>query len=33
MPQIGYAHVRAPMGRRGMVAACHPLAPLAGVTC
>ena len=31
MPQIGYAHRQAPMGRRGMVAACHPLASLAGV--
>src|SRR5258707_4889769 len=31
MPQIGYAHRQAPMGRRGMVASCHPLASLAGV--
>src|ERR1700736_143083 len=31
MPQIGYAHRQAPMGRHGMVAACHPLASLAGV--
>jgi gamma-glutamyltranspeptidase/glutathione hydrolase len=31
MPQIGYAHRQAPMGHRGMVAACHPLASLAGV--
>src|SRR5260370_5646132 len=30
MPQIGYAHRQAPMGRRGMVASCHPLASLAG---
>jgi gamma-glutamyltranspeptidase len=28
--QIGYAHRQAPMGRRGMVASCHPLASLAG---
>src|SRR4030095_806636 len=31
MVQIGYAHRQAPMARRGMVAACHPLATLAGV--
>lgn len=31
MPQIGYAHRQAPMGRGGMVASCHPLASLAGV--
>ncbi len=31
MPQIGYAHRQAPLGRRGMVASCHPLASLAGV--
>jgi len=31
MPQIGYAHRQAPMGREGMVASCHPLASLAGV--
>jgi gamma-glutamyltranspeptidase len=31
MPQVGYAHRQAPMGRRGMVASCHPLATLAGV--
>ena len=31
MPQIGYAHRQAPMGRDGMVASCHPLASLAGV--
>jgi gamma-glutamyltranspeptidase len=31
MPQIGYAHRQAPMARDGMVAACHPLASLAGV--
>lgn len=31
MPQIGYAHRQAPMGRDGMVASCHPLATLAGV--
>ncbi|HEX7787533.1 MAG TPA: gamma-glutamyltransferase, partial [Methylomirabilota bacterium] len=31
MPQIGYSHRQAPMGRRGMVASCHPLASLAGV--
>ncbi len=31
MIQIGYAHRQAPMARRGMVAACHPLATLAGV--
>jgi gamma-glutamyltranspeptidase/glutathione hydrolase len=31
MPQIGYAHRQAPMGRHGMVATCHPLASLAGV--
>jgi gamma-glutamyltranspeptidase len=31
MPQIGYANRQAPMGRDGMVAACHPLASLAGV--
>jgi len=31
MPQIGYAHRQAPMGHRGMVAACHPLASLTGV--
>ena len=31
MPQIGYAHRQAPMGRNGMVASCHPLASLAGV--
>ena len=31
MPQIGYAHRQAPMGRNGMVATCHPLASLAGV--
>src|SRR5215831_12804811 len=31
MPQIGYAHRQAPMGHRGMVASCHPLASLAGV--
>ncbi len=31
MPQIGYAHRQAPMGRQGMVASCHPLASLAGV--
>src|SRR5688500_2260193 len=31
MPQIGYAHRQAPMGRHGMVASCHPLASLAGV--
>ena len=31
MPQIGYAHRQAPMGRRGMVASCHPLASLVGV--
>src|SRR4029453_2028107 len=31
MIQIGYAHRQAPMARRGMVAACHPLASLAGV--
>jgi len=31
MAQIGYAHRQAPMGRRGMVASCHPLASLAGV--
>jgi gamma-glutamyltranspeptidase len=30
MPQIGYAHRQAPMGRDGMVASCHPLASLAG---
>ena len=29
--QIGYAHRQAPLARRGMVAACHPLASLAGV--
>src|SRR5215831_15119756 len=29
MPQIGYAHRQAPMGRHGMVATCHPLASLA----
>lgn len=31
MPQVGYAHRQAPMGRAGMVASCHPLASLAGV--
>ncbi len=31
MPQVGYAHRQAPMGREGMVATCHPLASLAGV--
>src|SRR5262245_8978283 len=31
MPQVGYAHRQAPMGREGMVASCHPLATLAGV--
>ena len=31
MPQVGYAHRQAPMGRDGMVATCHPLASLAGV--
>ncbi|HET9315352.1 MAG TPA: gamma-glutamyltransferase, partial [Vicinamibacteria bacterium] len=31
MPQIGYAHRQAPMGRNGMVASCHPLASLAGI--
>ena len=31
MPQVGYAHRQAPMGRDGMVASCHPLASLAGV--
>jgi gamma-glutamyltranspeptidase/glutathione hydrolase len=31
MPQVGYAHRQAPMGRQGMVASCHPLASLAGV--
>lgn len=31
MPQVGYAHRQVPMGRRGMVASCHPLASLAGV--
>ena len=31
MIQIGYAHRQAPMARRGMVAACHPFATLAGV--
>jgi gamma-glutamyltranspeptidase/glutathione hydrolase len=31
MPQVGYAHRQAPMGHRGMVASCHPLASLAGV--
>lgn len=31
MPQIGYAHRQAPMGRHAMVASCHPLASLAGV--
>jgi gamma-glutamyltranspeptidase len=31
MVQIGYAHRQAPMARRGMVAACHPLATLAGL--
>src|SRR5215831_15773828 len=31
VPQIGYAHRQAPMGRNGMVATCHPLASLAGV--
>src|SRR5689334_7324870 len=31
MPQIGYAHRQAPMGREAMVATCHPLASLAGV--
>jgi gamma-glutamyltranspeptidase/glutathione hydrolase len=31
MPQIGYSARQAPMGRRGMVASCHPLASLAGV--
>jgi len=31
MIQIGYAHRQAPMARHGMVAACHPLASLAGV--
>ena len=31
MPQVGYAHRQAPMGRGGMVASCHPLASLAGV--
>jgi gamma-glutamyltranspeptidase/glutathione hydrolase len=31
MIQIGYAARQAPQGRHGMVAACHPLASLAGV--
>ncbi len=31
MPQIGYAQRQAPMGRRGMVASCHPSASFAGV--
>src|SRR5262245_3721141 len=31
MVEIGYAARQAPMGRRGMVASCHPLASLAGV--
>ncbi len=31
MPQIGYAHRQAPMGRGGMVASCHPLASLVAV--
>ena len=31
MPQIGYAHRPLALGRRGMVAAAHPLATLAGV--
>src|SRR5262250_2887281 len=31
MPQVGYAHRQAPMGHRGMVASCHPLASLAGI--
>ncbi len=31
MPQIGYAHRPVALGRRGMVAAAHPLATLAGV--
>src|SRR5206468_2508716 len=31
VPQVGYAHRQAPMGREGMVATCHPLASLAGV--
>ncbi len=31
MPQIGYSHRPVALGRRGMVAAAHPLATLAGV--
>ncbi len=31
MPQIGYAHRPAALGRAGMVAAAHPLATLAGI--
>ena len=31
MPQIGYSHRPLALGRRGMVAAAHPLATLAGV--
>jgi gamma-glutamyltranspeptidase len=31
VPQVGYAHRQAPMGRDGMVATCHPLASLTGV--
>jgi len=31
MPQIGYAHRPVALGTRGMVAAAHPLATLAGI--
>jgi gamma-glutamyltranspeptidase/glutathione hydrolase len=31
MPQIGYAHRSAALGREGMVASAHPLATLAGI--